>query len=454
MTVGVFDLFTVGIGPSSSHTVGPMRASLDFVTRLSEAQRARVVDVRVTLHGSLAATGIGHHTPQAVLVGLTGADPATVGPDHAAAVMSEIEREGGVPLRGGRRVPLTLEKISYDLEPLPRHANGLTLVAVASDGAIVDEARYYSVGGGFILREGDPPPTTRQASRPLPFETAAELLDQCERHELGVAEVMFRNELAERPGEQVRAGILSLREAMVACYESSLGRSGVLPGPLGVRRRASTMEARVREVDPTGTDPAHARDWVALVALAVSEENATGGRIVTAPTNGAAGVIPAVLHYATHCAATNLDPDELAVRFFLTAAAIGALFKARASISGAEVGCQGEVGTASSMAAAGLAEVLGGTPRQVENAAEIAIEHHLGLTCDPVGGLVQIPCIERNAVAAGTAIDAVAMALWGDGSHHVTLDQVIAAVRETGRDMDARYKETSAAGLALSVVEC
>ncbi|WP_159501126.1 L-serine ammonia-lyase [Microbacterium sp. 18062] len=456
MSVGVFDLFTVGIGPSSSHTVGPMRAAADFVSRIDPIAVARI---EVDLYGSLAATGHGHGTLTAVLLGLEGLRPETALPEQVDHRRGAIARGDALSLGGARRIAFAESDIRLSpFTELPRHSNGMRLKAWSDDGSLVDEAVYYSTGGGFITREGEAPETTpdHEAAVPFPFETADELLAHCERAGVGISEVMSRNEQARRPWPDVRAAILHLRDVMDACVRTSIAREGVLPGGLEVRRRAPAWHARLVEQDPDGTDPGLWQEWVNLVALAVNEENATGGRVVTAPTNGAAGIIPAVLHYATHHAVPVIGAtrDDVTVRFLLTAAAVGALFKARASISGAEVGCQGEVGSASSMAAAGLAEVLGGSPRQVENAAEIAMEHNLGLTCDPIGGLVQIPCIERNALAATQAVNAARMALWGDGSHHVSLDQVIATMRETGRDMSSKYKETALGGLAVNVVEC
>ncbi|MFS0867079.1 L-serine ammonia-lyase [Microbacterium sp. 179-B 1A2 NHS] len=452
MTIGVFDLFRVGLGPSSSHTVGPMRAASDFVSRLDASAIARV---GVDLYGSLAATGRGHGTFLAVLLGLEGCRPDRILPDEVEARAAALHRSGRLRLGGATEVVFGEDDIVlHPLTLLPGHSNGMRFRAEDASGALLDEAIYYSVGGGFILRDGEAATDAEDVAVPFPFETAAELLAHCAREQLGIADVMLHNEVASRDEATVRAGILDIVDVMEASVRSGAAREGMLPGGLNVPRRAPQWHARLVAQDPAGTDPSLWQEWVNFVALAVNEENASGGRIVTAPTNGAAGIVPAVLHYATHFAPAGRSRAEIAVPYFLTAAAIGVLYKARASISGAEVGCQGEVGSASSMAAAGLAEVLGGTPRQVENAAEIAMEHNLGLTCDPIGGLVQIPCIERNAIAAAKAINAAKMALWGDGSHKVSLDEVILTMWETGRDMSSKYKETSLGGLAVSVVEC
>lgn len=451
-SIGVFDLFTVGIGPSSSHTVGPMRAAADYVSRIDARRAARV---QVDLYGSLAATGRGHGTLTAVLLGLEGLEPEEVLPAEVEERTAAIADERRVRLGGTGDVPLCEDDIVlHPLTILPGHTNGLRLQAWDADGLLLDEAVYYSTGGGFIVRDGEQAQATTATAVPFPFETAADLLAHCDSEGVSMAEIQRRNELASRDEVEIETGILHLADVMSESVASGAAREGMLPGGLRVPRRAPAWRNRLRLDDPTGEDPALWQEWVNFVALAVNEENASGGRIVTAPTNGAAGIIPAVLHYATHYAAKGRSREAVVIPFLLTAAAIGVLYKARASISGAEVGCQGEVGSASSMAAAGLAEVLGGTPRQVENAAEIAMEHNLGLTCDPIGGLVQIPCIERNAIAAAKAINAAKMALWGDGTHRVSLDEVIVTMRETGRDMSSKYKETALGGLAVSVVEC
>jgi L-serine dehydratase len=460
--VGVFDLFTVGIGPSSSHTVGPMKAAADFAASLAaQAVLPRVSTVRVEIFGSLAATGAGHGTFTAVLLGLTGARSDEITPDEVTARLDDITRTGIVALGGRHPVPCAVE--DFILRPLtvhPRHPNALSFTAVDAAGAALATETYFSVGGGFIVREGEEPGSTQAVSHrlPLPFASGAELLARCEETGLAVSEVMRANERARRPDDEIHAGLRHIWNVMESSVRSSIGRDGVLPGGLKVRRRAGAWAARLAAEDPDHGHE-HWQQRVNLIALAVNEENASSGRVVTAPTNGAAGIVPAVLYYALHytpaaAAGGEAVREDIIERFLLTAAAVGSLYKANASISGAEVGCQGEVGSASSMAAAGLAEILGGTPRQVENAAEIAMEHNLGLTCDPIGGLVQVPCIERNAIAASKAINAARMALWGDGEHRVSLDQVIATMRDTGADMSDKYKETALGGLAVNVVEC
>ncbi|MFC0459355.1 L-serine ammonia-lyase [Arthrobacter liuii] len=479
MAVGVFDLFSIGIGPSSSHTVGPMRAAAVFAEELkASGVLARVGSLRVDLYGSLAATGHGHGTMTAVLLGLEGFHPELILPDEVEERLAAIAETGVLNLAGAVPLPYGVkDMVLRPLTVLPRHTNGMTFTVSDDGGNVLHRATFFSVGGGFIVREGEEDAAQQEldASKqelPLPFRTAAELLDHCRNTGLGVSDVMLLNEKASRAGEEIRAGLLHIWSVMEACVATSLKREGVLPGGLKVRRRAPDWYERLkkesadtREEDPDVDwdagpyDPRYWQEWVNLVALAVNEENASGGRVVTAPTNGAAGIIPAVLFYALHFApgmdqASQEDRDAVVVRFLLAAGAVGVLYKEQASISGAEVGCQGEVGSASSMAAAGLAEVMGGTPAQVENAAEIAMEHNLGLTCDPIGGLVQVPCIERNAIAAAKAINAAKMALWGDGTHRVSLDEVIITMRETGKDMSDKYKETAMGGLAVNVVEC
>ncbi|MHA7271791.1 L-serine ammonia-lyase [Arthrobacter sp. HLT1-20] len=465
MSVGVFDLFSVGIGPSSSHTVGPMRAAAAFVQELIQGEfLGLVASVRVDLYGSLAATGRGHGTMTAVLLGLEGREPELILPAEVDARLAAFA--AGEPLLLAGSVALAYgagDIILHPLTVLPRHTNGMKLAVLGSAGTVLHEATYFSVGGGFIIREGavDAAVAELEHSKellPYPFRTAAELLKHCAATGTNFSGVMLANELVTRTEAEVRAGLLHIRDVMEDCKNASLARTGLLPGGLNVRRRAPDWYARLRAEDPD-RDPKFWQEWVNLVALAVNEENASGGRVVTAPTNGAAGIIPAVMFYATHYTpgmadASQEQVDDVVVRFLLASAAVGVLYKEQASISGAEVGCQGEVGSASSMAAAGLAEVMGGTPEQVENAAEIAMEHNLGLTCDPIGGLVQIPCIERNAIAAAKAINAAKMALWGDGQHRVSLDEVIITMRETGRDMSSKYKETAMGGLAVNVVEC
>ncbi|MCK8615307.1 L-serine ammonia-lyase [Gordonia sp. C13] len=462
MTISVFELFSVGIGPSSSHTVGPMRAGARFAAELAEC--ALVTDtreVRVELFGSLAATGAGHGTFPAILLGLEGLWPDALDPDHAQKRTAEMRDTGMIRLAGSSLIPL--REGDFHLRPdivKPQHPNAMTLTACAADRRVLHTETYYSVGGGFILADSAADTANRSGllDAPWSFHSAADLLALADAHGIAISDVMLRFEREIRTVDQIYQQLWHLRDVMVACAERGITQTGYLPGNLGVPRRAHGWYERLAAEDP-GRNPAFAEDWVNLIALAVNEENASGGRIVTAPTNGAAGIIPAVLHYAkNYTPAGKADPDDVAVRFLLTAGAIGSLYKERASISGAEVGCQGEVGSAASMAAGGLAEILGGTPAQVENAAEIAMEHSLGLTCDPIGGLVQIPCIERNAISAGKAINAARMALRGDGTHRVSLDQVIDTMRTTGLDMSSKYKETATGGLAtsvpVSVVEC
>jgi L-serine dehydratase len=465
MAVGVFDLFSIGIGPSSSHTVGPMRAAAVFAGELkSSGALDRVASLRVDLYGSLAATGHGHGTMTAILLGLEGFHPELILPGEVEERLAAIAGTGVLQLAGAVSLPYGVkDMVLRPLTVLPRHTNGMTFTVSDAGGAVLHAATFFSVGGGFIVREGEEDAARQELEEsrkelPLPFRTAAELLGHCRSEGLSIGEVMLVNERASRTGEQIREGLLHIYSVMEGCVEVSLGREGLLPGGLKVRRRAPDWHERLLKEDKD-RDPKYWQEWVNLIALAVNEENASGGRVVTAPTNGAAGIIPAVLYYALHFApgmdrATQRDRDETIVKFLLAAGAVGVLYKEQASISGAEVGCQGEVGSASSMAAAGLAEVMGGTPQQVENAAEIAMEHNLGLTCDPIGGLVQVPCIERNAIAAAKAINAAKMALWGDGTHRVSLDEVIVTMRETGKDMSSKYKETAMGGLAVNVVEC
>ncbi|MDQ0819522.1 L-serine dehydratase [Arthrobacter sp. V4I6] len=465
MAVGVFDLFSIGIGPSSSHTVGPMRAAAVFAEELkSLGKLADAASLRVDLYGSLAATGHGHGTMTAILLGLEGFHPELILPEDVEERLAAIAETGTLQLAGSVPLPYGVkDMVLRPLTILPRHTNGMTFTVSGADGEVLHSATFFSVGGGFIVSEGEEDAALKELDEskkelPLPFRTAAELLEHCQSRGLSIGEVMFINERASRSEEEIREGLLHIYSVMEGCVQVSLGRVGLLPGGLKVRRRAPDWHDRLLKEDKD-RDPKYWQEWVNLIALAVNEENASGGRVVTAPTNGAAGIIPAVLYYALHFApgmdkATQQDRDDVVVKFLLTAAAVGVLYKEQASISGAEVGCQGEVGSASSMAAAGLAEVMGGTPAQVENAAEIAMEHNLGLTCDPIGGLVQIPCIERNAIAAAKAINAAKMALWGDGSHRVSLDEVIVTMRETGKDMSSKYKETAMGGLAVNVVEC
>lgn len=451
MRISVFDLFSVGIGPSSSHTVGPMRAARTFVAGLAaDGLLGRTATVRAELYGSLAATGPGHGTPAAVLLGLAGHAPESIDPDEVDGIVAGIRRDGRVALDGVHDIGFVEAEhlvLNWRVQ-LPHHPNGLRFIASDAAGAVLAEGTYYSIGGGFVVSEplDDAAPAVELPVK-YPFQSAAELLVRTTEAGLSIADVMLANEQAWRTEDEIRDGLLTIWRVMHDCIERGSTRDGVLPGGLNVRRRAAGMRRQL-----AATDAAPNLEWVTLFAMAVNEENAAGGRVVTAPTNGAAGIVPAVLSYYTRFV-PGADDDGI-VRFLLTAAAVGTLFKENASISGAEVGCQGEVGSACSMAAAGLAAVLGGTPEQVENAAEIAMEHNLGLTCDPIGGLVQIPCIERNAIASVKAITAARMALRGDGVHHVPLDSVIKTMRDTGADMSDKYKETSRGGLAVNVIEC
>jgi L-serine dehydratase len=456
--VSVFDLFSIGIGPSSSHTVGPMRAAGRFVARLDhEDLLPRTTRVRSELFGSLGATGHGHGSYNAVLWGLEGEDPETVDTDGGPLRADEVRRTGQLRLNGTHTVTFDPEDdlILYRRRSLPFHPNGMTFTAYC-DGKVLRERTYYSIGGGFVLDDdesGHPQLLPDPTPVPYPFRTGTELLGFCNDQNLSISQVMLANECVRRPEAEVRAGLLKIWSVMEKCIQRGCSTPGVLPGGLRVRRRAAELYQRLIE-DPgqSQNDPLAAMDWVTLWALAVNEENASGGRIVTAPTNGAAGIIPAVLHYAvTFVPGTD---DDAIVNFLLGAGALGAIYQQTASISGAEVGCQGEVGTACSMAAGALAEILGGTPEQAENAAEIGMEHNLGLTCDPVGGLVQIPCIERNAVGSVQAISAARLALHGDGRHTVSLDKVIKTMMQTGADMKIKYKETARGGLAVNIVEC
>lgn len=457
MHISAFDLFKIGIGPSSSHTVGPMNAARRFATALREdGLLGRVTRVQVELFGSLAFTGKGHGSDVALMLGLEGEDPATVEIDGVPGRVERITTQGSLALLGERPIAFrpTDDLVFHRREKLPLHSNGMRFTAQAGEAPVAQRV-YYSVGGGFITNDqgralGEAPPSG--AALPYPFSTGDELLEQCRAHGLSVSTLMLENERSQRPLEEVRAGLLRIAAAMEACVKRGCEREGILPGGLKVRRRAATLARKLRAAAHGESDPLVIMDWVNLWALAVNEENAAGGRVVTAPTNGAAGIIPAVLHYYRRFV-PNAD-DEGVQRFLLAAAALGALYKKNASISGAEVGCQGEVGVACSMAAGALAEVMGGTPEQVENAAEIGMEHNLGLTCDPIGGLVQVPCIERNAMGSVKAINAARLALSGDGKHKVSLDRVIATMKATGADMSVKYKETARGGLAVNIVEC
>ncbi|MFD5819508.1 L-serine ammonia-lyase [Streptomyces sp. NPDC059618] len=455
MAISVFDLFSIGIGPSSSHTVGPMRAARMFARRLrNEDLLAPVASIRAELYGSLGATGHGHGTPKAVLLGLEGASPRTVDVEGADERVEQIKASGRIRLLGEHEIDFSFDDdlVLHRRKALPYHANGMTIFAYDASGELVLEKTYYSVGGGFVVDEdavGEDRIKLDDTVLKYPFRTGDELLRLTKETGLSISALMLENERAWRTEEEIREGLLGIWRVMQACVSRGMTREGILPGGLKVRRRAPLSARQLRaEGDPL----AHAMEWITLYAMAVNEENAAGGRVVTAPTNGAAGIIPAVLHYYINFV-PGADEDGV-VRFLLAAGAIGMLFKENASISGAEVGCQGEVGSACSMAAGALAEVLGGSPEQVENAAEIGMEHNLGLTCDPVGGLVQIPCIERNGMAAVKAVTAARMAMRGDGSHLVSLDKVIKTMKETGADMSVKYKETARGGLAVNIIEC
>ncbi|MFI5568109.1 L-serine ammonia-lyase [Streptomyces sp. NPDC051740] len=455
MAISVFDLFSIGIGPSSSHTVGPMRAARMFARRLrNEDLLGSVASVRAELYGSLGATGHGHGTPKAVLLGLEGDSPRTVDVESADERVEKIKDGGRIRLLGEHEIAFSFDDdmVLHRRKALPYHANGMTLWAYDAAGTELLTKTYYSVGGGFVVDEdavGADRIVLDDTVLKYPFRTGDELLRLTRETGLSISALMLENERAWRSEEEIREGLLEIWRVMRACVDRGMSREGILPGGLKVRRRAANTARKLRS---EGDPQALAMEWITLYAMAVNEENAAGGRVVTAPTNGAAGIIPAVLHYYM-----NFVPgadEEGVVRFLLAAGAIGMLFKENASISGAEVGCQGEVGSACSMAAGALAEVLGGSPEQVENAAEIGMEHNLGLTCDPVGGLVQIPCIERNGMAAVKAVTAARMAMRGDGSHKVSLDKVIKTMKDTGADMSVKYKETARGGLAVNIIEC
>jgi L-serine dehydratase len=450
--ISVFELFKIGIGPSSSHTVGPMKAAGAFVAGLPTERVARV---KVTLFGSLAFTGKGHATDRAIILGLAGQIPETVDSDHAEAVLDDAATRHRLLLAGRRAIDFDPADIVFDfVSTPPRHPNTMTYAAYDADGALLREETWLSIGGGFIVRDGETlAGQGGEAAHPHPFRNAADLLLRARGAGLTIAELVWENETSVSGPATVEARLDAVIGAMFASVDRGLAREGSLPGGLKVRRRAKAIFDRLTKNARLNAHAAHEiMDYVAVYAMAVNEENAAGGRVVTAPTNGAAGVIPAVMrYYRDHCSEASVEGLRT---FVLTAAAIGALFKLNASISGAEVGCQGEVGVASSMAAAGLCACLGGSNAQIENAAEIAMEHHLGMTCDPIGGLVQIPCIERNAFGAVKAIAAASLALHGDGSHKVSLDSVIATMRQTGADMQSKYKETSLGGLAVNFVEC
>ena len=457
-STSVFDLFKIGIGPSSSHTVGPMIAAKQFAETLKESNQLEATDaVFVELFGSLGATGRGHGSDKAVILGLTGEDPKTTNPDETDSYYTKIIEQEALNILREKKVIFKhrTHLILHKRKSLPYHPNGMRFKATDAYGHTLLERVYYSVGGGFVVDQdavrGDNPLKQDDVKVPYPFSSGSELLEICLQNNLLISDVLLANEKTRRPEELIRKELLIIWKAMQECVRNGYKKDGVLPGGLKVRRRAPALYRSLTNNTKTLSSPLGSMDWVNLYALAVNEENASGGRVVTAPTNGAAGIVPAVMHYYWHhCEDANEDGI---VRFLLTAGAVGLLFKLNASISGAEVGCQGEVGSACSMAAAGLTEVLGGSPEQVENAAEIGIEHNLGLTCDPIGGLVQIPCIERNAMGSVKAINAAHLALHGDGKHFVSLDKAIKTMRDTGRDMKTKYKETSRGGLAINVIE-
>ena len=454
MHFSVLELFTIGIGPSSSHTVGPMRAANRFATSLGELP---VTNIRCDLYGSLAATGKGHNTDTALLLGFLGHQPESVPVPEIPALLAQIRDRKSLTLPDGRNIAFD-EARDLDfkrLQPLPRHPNGMHFIALGEGEEILTEEIFYSLGGGFIATEAemDQPIPGALVSIPYPFDSGEKLLALCEKNKSSIADLILANEAVFRPLEDTRTKLDAIWQAMQDCVTTGCANEGQLPGGLKVQRRAHQLHKELcNRQEAALSDPLAVMDWVNLYALAVNEENAAGGRVVTAPTNGAAGILPAVLHYATRFRHSPL-PDPVH-RFLLTAGAIATLYKKNASLSGADVGCQGEVGVACSMAAGALVEFLGGSPQQVENAAEIGMEHNLGLTCDPVGGLVQIPCIERNAMGSVKAINAARLAMLGDGSHFVSLDKVIKTMRDTGHDMMSKYKETSRGGLAVNVVEC
>ena len=465
MAVSTFDLYKIGIGPSSSHTVGPMRAAARFVRHwLSDADLlARTARIRAEVFGSLALTGRGHGTDKAILMGLEGHWPNEIDPDIIPSALARIREEKRIQLVGTHAIAFDEKRdlVMNKRQKLPFHTNGMRFIAYDAEGKELASRDYYSVGGGFVVNQDEAAEDRIVADTtvlPHPFNSGDELLRECQRSGLSIAQLMRENEKAWRSEDEIDAGLREIWQAMQRCVARGMRASGTLPGGLHVVRRAPTLQAELASrPEAAMRDPLTVLDWVNLYALAVNEENAAGGRVVTAPTNGAAGILPSVLHYYERFCASEKDAkarEQGIFTFLLTASAIGILYKENASISGAEVGCQGEVGVACSMAAAGLTAALGGTPEQIENAAEIGMEHNLGLTCDPIGGLVQIPCIERNAMGSVKAINASRMALRGDGQHKVSLDKVIKTMRDTGRDMQDKYKETSRGGLAVNVIEC
>ncbi|KQZ55065.1 serine dehydratase [Rhizobium sp. Root149] len=465
MFLSVFDVFKIGVGPSSSHTMGPMSAANRFLDLIvsNEWPRpagAQVSAIKASLHGSLAFTGIGHGTGRAVILGLMGEAPNTVDPDRMDDVIEQVERSGRItpPGHPGYDFQPATDLIFDKKQPLPGHANGMSFSAFDKDGRLLLKRIYYSIGGGFVVTDTELEAMRGQnnapaAKVPYPFSTAKQMLEMARASGLSIADMKRANELTRISEEELDRGLDEIWSAMSGCIDRGLKVEGIMPGGLKVRRRAkSIFEKLTNDARSNRLNPVLANDWLSVYAMAVNEENAGGGRVVTAPTNGAAGVIPASIRYFLHF---HDDATIKDVRtFLLTAAAVGGIIKHNASISGAEVGCQGEVGSAAAMAAAGLAAVMDGTPEQIENAAEIALEHHLGMTCDPVAGLVQVPCIERNALGAVKAVTAASLAIKGDGSHFVPLDAAIETMRQTGNDMSEKYKETSTGGLAVNVVEC
>jgi L-serine dehydratase len=460
MHLGVFDLFKIGVGPSSSHTVGPMSAARTFVERLRDADDLdRLQRLQVELYGSLAFTGVGHGTDNAILLGLEGEDPAKIDPDGMAPKVNRIRSDGTLNAGGQKAIHFDVsEHLVFDGGiRLPFHSNAMKFIAFDDLGDTIREEIWYSIGGGFVIDESEAGRNSAvgdQGGEPYPFNSCDDLIAIGKAHNLSIPEIMMANEQAFRSEAEIRSGVAAIWDAMESCMSRGLREDGILPGGLNVKRRAPRLRrALLANPEKAEADPLTAMDWINLWAMAVNEENAAGGRVVTAPTNGAAGIIPAVARYFDRHHRRTGDKDAI-LRFFLTAAAIGALYKKNASISGAEAGCQGEVGVACSMAAGGLAAALGGTNQQIENAAEIGMEHNLGLTCDPVAGLVQIPCIERNAIGAVKAIDAARLALSGDGEYKVSLDQVIKTMSDVAKDMSDKYKETSQGGLAINVPVC
>lgn len=461
MALSALDMFSIGIGPSSSHTVGPMRAARSFATTLEPDVLKRVKRVSAELFGSLGATGIGHHTDSAVILGLAGHDPATVDTSAVPQLLTDIDKDGRLLLGGVYPVDFIKDRdvLLHRRKSLPGHPNAMTFSAYDDQNDLLVSTTLYSIGGGFVVTEEElTSPLTTERDALHNFTSGSELLEICRDKNISIAELMWQNELVWRSKSEITEALLGIWKVMEQCVENGCSRvEPILPGGLNVTRRAPALRKKLERAEAEASggatrDPLWAMEWVNLYALAVNEENASGGRIVTAPTNGAAGIIPAVLHYYTRF--VSGANEEKIIEFLLTAAAIGILIKTNASISGAEVGCQGEVGSACAMAAAGLSAVLGGTPEQVENAAEVALEHNLGLTCDPVGGLVQIPCIERNAIASVKAINAARLAMHGNGEHTVSLDAAIETMRATGADMKSKYKETSRGGLALTLAQC